>query len=56
MREKPDFAIVRPGSFGHPYGRWLLAEPATMFARAVRAVSDQLGGGQVVAEAQAEPA
>ena len=36
----------------------VLAEPASMFARAVRAVADQQGGGDVVAEetAQAEPA
>ncbi|MFD0740547.1 50S ribosomal protein L10 [Lysobacter koreensis] len=35
----------------------LLAEPASMFARAVKAVADQQGGGETVAEeAQAEPA
>jgi len=35
----------------------VLAEPATMFARAVKAVADQQGGGEeVAAEAQAEPA
>ena len=35
----------------------VLAEPATMFARAVMAVADQQGGGEeVAAEAQAEPA
>jgi len=35
----------------------VLAEPATMFARAVKAVADQQGGGEVaVVEAEAEPA
>ena len=36
----------------------VLAEPATMFARAIKAVADQQGGGDVAApaEAQAEPA
>ena len=36
----------------------VLAEPATMFARVVKAVADQQGGGDVVAEvpAEAEPA
>lgn len=36
----------------------VLAEPASMFARAVKAVADQQGGGEVaaVAEAEAEPA
>ena len=35
----------------------VLAEPAAMFARAVKAVADQQGGGEeVAAEAQAEPA
>ena len=35
----------------------VLAEPATMFARAVKPVADQQGGGEeVAAEAQAEPA
>ena len=37
----------------------VLAEPATMFARAVKAVADQQGGGDAApaeAEAQAEPA
>jgi large subunit ribosomal protein L10 len=34
----------------------LLAEPASMFARAVKAVGDKQGGGETVAEAQAEPA
>ena len=36
----------------------VLAEPASMFARAVRAVADQQGGGEAApaAEAQAEPA
>ena len=34
-----------------------LSEPAAMFARAVKAVADQQGGGEVAAEeAQAEPA
>ena len=32
----------------------VLAEPASMFARAVRAVADQQGGGDVAAEAPAE--
>ena len=32
----------------------VLAEPASMFARAVRAVADQQGGGEAPAEAQAE--
>ena len=35
----------------------VLAEPATMFARAVKAVGEQQGGGEVAAvEAEAEPA
>lgn len=36
----------------------LLAEPASMFARAVKAVADKQGGGEVAAEAptEAEPA
>jgi large subunit ribosomal protein L10 len=35
----------------------VLAEPAAMFARAVKAVADQQGGGEeVAAEVQAEPA
>lgn len=34
----------------------LLAEPASMFARAVKAVADKQGGGEVVAEAPAETA
>ncbi len=36
----------------------VLAEPASMFARAIRAVADQQGGGEAAApaEAQAEPA
>ena len=35
----------------------VLAEPAAMFARAVKAVADQQGGGEeVAADAQAEPA
>jgi large subunit ribosomal protein L10 len=35
----------------------VLAEPAAMFARAVKAVADQQGGGEVApAEAEAEPA
>ena len=35
----------------------LLAEPASMFARAVKAVADKQGGGETVAEeTQAEPA
>jgi large subunit ribosomal protein L10 len=33
----------------------VLAEPATMFARAVRAVADQQGGGEAAPEAAAEP-
>ena len=33
----------------------VLAEPASMFARAVRAVADQQGGGEVAAEAPATP-
>ncbi len=32
----------------------LLAEPASMFARAVKAVADKQGGGEVTAEAPAE--
>ena len=32
----------------------VLAEPASMFARAVRAVADQQGGGEAAAEAPAE--
>ena len=32
----------------------VLAEPAAMFARAVKAVADKQGGGEVPAEAQAE--
>jgi len=34
----------------------VLAEPAAMFARAVKAVADKQGGGDIVAEAQAETA
>ena len=34
----------------------VLAEPATMFARAVKAVADKQGGGEVAVETQAEPA
>ena len=34
----------------------VLAEPASMFARAVKAVADKQGGGEVAAEAQAETA
>ena len=36
----------------------VLAEPATMFARVIKAVADQQGGGEVAAEvpAEAEPA
>ena len=34
----------------------VLAEPAAMFARAVKAVADQQGGGDASAEAAAEPA
>ncbi len=34
----------------------VLSEPATMFARAVKAVADKQGGGDVVAEAPAESA
>ena len=34
----------------------VLAEPAAMFARAVKAVADKQGGGEAVAEAQAETA
>ena len=34
----------------------VLAEPAAMFARAVKAVADKQGGGDVLAEAQAETA
>ncbi len=36
----------------------VLAEPASMFARAIRAVADQQGGGEAAPteEAQAEPA
>ena len=34
----------------------VLAEPATMFARAIKAVADKQGGGEAVAEAQAETA
>ena len=35
----------------------VLAEPAAMFARAVKAVADQQGGGDVApAEAEPEPA
>ena len=33
----------------------VLAEPASMFARAVRAVADQQRGGEVPAEAEAQP-
>jgi large subunit ribosomal protein L10 len=33
----------------------VLAEPATMFARAVRAVADQQGGGEAAPEAAVEP-
>jgi large subunit ribosomal protein L10 len=32
----------------------VLAEPASMFARAVKAVADKQGGGEALAEAQAE--
>ena len=32
----------------------VLAEPATMFARVIKAVADQQGGGEVAAEAPAE--
>ncbi len=32
----------------------VLAEPASMFARAVKAVGDKQGGGEAVAEAVAE--
>jgi large subunit ribosomal protein L10 len=32
----------------------VLAEPAAMFARAVKAVADKQGGGEVAAEAPAE--
>ena len=32
----------------------VLAEPASMFARAIKAVGDKLGGGDVVADASAE--
>ena len=32
----------------------VLAEPATMFARVVKAVADKQGGGEVAAEAPAE--
>jgi large subunit ribosomal protein L10 len=34
----------------------VLAEPATMLARAIKAVADKQGGGEVVAEAAAEAA
>ena len=34
----------------------LLAEPASMFARAIKAVADQQGGGEVAAEAPVEVA
>ncbi|MGH8076233.1 MAG: 50S ribosomal protein L10 [Lysobacter sp.] len=34
----------------------LLAEPASMFARAVKAVADKQGGGETVAEPEAETA
>jgi large subunit ribosomal protein L10 len=35
----------------------VLAEPAAMFARAVKAVADQQGGGEAApAEAEAQPA
>jgi large subunit ribosomal protein L10 len=34
----------------------LLAEPASMFARAVKAIGDKQGGGEAVAEAQVETA
>lgn len=34
----------------------VLAEPASMFARAVKAVADKQGGGEVPAEAEAETA
>lgn len=34
----------------------VLAEPASMVARAIKAVADQQGGGEVVAEAQPETA
>jgi hypothetical protein len=32
----------------------VLAEPASMFARAIKAVGDKLGGGDIVADASAE--
>jgi large subunit ribosomal protein L10 len=32
----------------------VLAEPASMFARAIKAVGDKLGGGDIVADAAAE--
>ena len=32
----------------------VLSEPASMFARAVKAVADKQGGGEVAAEAPAE--
>jgi large subunit ribosomal protein L10 len=34
----------------------VLAEPAAMFARAVKAVADQQGGGESAAPAEAEAA
>jgi len=34
----------------------VLAEPASMVARAIKAVADQQGGGEVATEAQADPA
>lgn len=34
----------------------VLAEPASMFARAIKAVADKQGGGDIAAEAQAQPA
>jgi large subunit ribosomal protein L10 len=32
----------------------VLAEPASMFARAIKAVGEKLGGGEEIADAQAE--
>jgi large subunit ribosomal protein L10 len=34
----------------------VLAEPASMFARAIKAVGDKLGGGDIVADAPADAA
>ena len=36
-------------------GLVVLAEPATMFARAVKAVADQQGGGDAAPAVEAEP-